>query len=86
MVVPTSNGKAWTLPPALESSPPETLVSFVAIQQLQLDQGTHSGKHKRSLREIQEEEYARQAEENFLKWWTAEEERVKMQNSITPFL
>jgi hypothetical protein len=52
-------------------------VSFVAIQQLQLEQGTSSGKDKRSLLEIQEEEKARQAEEDFLKWWAAEEERVK---------
>src|ERR1700678_177277 len=32
---------------------------------------------KRSLREIQEEERALEAEASFLKWWTAEEERVR---------
>ena len=31
------------------------------------------------LKEIQEEEQARQVEEDFLKWWTAEEERVKLE-------
>lgn len=58
-------------------------VSLVAIQQLQLEQGTSSGRDKRSLREIQEEEKARQAEEDFLKWWTAEEERVKAEAEAT---
>ena len=36
-------------------------------------------KDKRSLREIQEEEHALQAEADFLKWWTAEEERVQQE-------
>jgi hypothetical protein len=35
---------------------------------------------KRSLLEIQEEEQARQAEDDFLKWWAAEEERVKLES------
>ena len=34
---------------------------------------------KRSLREIQEEEHALQAEADFLIWWTAEEERVQQE-------
>ncbi|KAJ7749583.1 hypothetical protein DFH07DRAFT_1035022 [Mycena maculata] len=76
----STGNKAWTQPPpapvAIPSSPVSG-VSFAAIQQLQLEQGTSSGKDKRSLREIQEEEKARQAEEDFLKWWAAEEERVK---------
>lgn len=37
-------------------------------------------KDKRSLKEIQEEERARQAEEDFLKWWAEEEERVRLEN------
>ncbi|KAJ6502123.1 hypothetical protein C8R45DRAFT_1190437 [Mycena sanguinolenta] len=78
----SSGNKAWTQPPpapVAASSPPANVsgMSLVAIQQLQLEQGTSSGKDKRSLREIQEEEKARQAEEDFLKWWAAEEERVK---------
>ncbi|KAF8205776.1 hypothetical protein K438DRAFT_1918026 [Mycena galopus ATCC 62051] len=80
----SSGNKAWTQPPpapvAAPSAPAAVSgVSLVAIQQLQLEQGTSSGKSKdkRSLREIQEEEKARQAEEDFLKWWAAEEERVK---------
>jgi inhibitor of Bruton tyrosine kinase len=37
---------------------------------------------KRSLLEIQEEEQARQAEDDFLKWWAAEEEQVKLEAQI----
>ncbi|KAJ7481215.1 hypothetical protein B0H11DRAFT_2024703 [Mycena galericulata] len=76
----STGNKAWTQPPpapVVAPSSPVSGVSFVAIQQLQSEQGTSSGKDKRSLREIQEEEKARQAEDDFLKWWAAEEERVK---------
>ena len=52
-------------------------MSFVAIQYSQQEQVASSVKDKRSLREIQEEEQALEAEANFLKWWTAEEERVQ---------
>ncbi|KAJ7172083.1 hypothetical protein C8R46DRAFT_137864 [Mycena filopes] len=82
--VSSSSSKAWTQPPpapvaaSSSSSPaPASGASFVAIQQLQLEQGTSTGRDKRSLREIQEEEKAQQAESDFLKWWAAEEERVK---------
>ncbi|KAJ7709467.1 hypothetical protein B0H17DRAFT_1028081 [Mycena rosella] len=79
----SSNSKAWTQPPpapvAAPSSAAVSGMSLVAIQQLQLEQGTSSGRDKRSLREIQEEEKARQAEADFLKWWAAEEERVKLE-------
>lgn len=51
-------------------------MSFVDIQQQQREQVLQS-KGKRSLREIQEEEQAKQEEEDFLKWWTAEEQRLK---------
>lgn len=54
-------------------------MSFMAIQQLQLDQGFAPMNDKRSLRKIQEEEQARQAEDDFLKWWAAEEERVRLE-------
>ncbi|KAJ6490484.1 hypothetical protein DFH09DRAFT_374031 [Mycena vulgaris] len=77
----SSSNKAWTQPPpapvTAPAPPPVSGVSFVAIQQLQLEQGTSSGRDKRSLREIQEEEKARQAEADFLKWWAAEEARVQ---------
>ncbi|KAJ6531261.1 hypothetical protein B0H19DRAFT_1242375 [Mycena capillaripes] len=76
----SSGNKAWTQPPPAPVAAPSSAVSgvsLIAIQQLQLEQGTSSGKDKRSLREIQEEEKARQAEDDFLKWWAAEEERVK---------
>jgi hypothetical protein len=84
------SGPAWTLPPVqpvVESSPPGTSqsLSFAAIQQLQLDQGFVSTPDKRSLLEIQEEEQARQAEDDFLKWWAAEEERVKLESQIPSF-
>lgn len=52
-------------------------MSFVAIQYSQQEQLATPTKDKRSLREIQEEEQALEAEANFLKWWTAEEERVQ---------
>ncbi|KIL60845.1 hypothetical protein M378DRAFT_130290 [Amanita muscaria Koide BX008] len=57
--------------------------SFVAIQQLQLEQasaGLSSKDNKRSLREIQAEEETRQQEQDFLRWWAAEEERVRLES------
>lgn len=64
--------------PAVSPSLPASVMSFVAIQYSQQEQLLASpAKDKRSLREIQEEEQALEAEANFLKWWTAEEERVK---------
>lgn len=62
--------------PAVSPSLPASVMSFVAIQYSQQEQ-LASAKDKRSLREIQEEEQALEAEANFLKWWTAEEERVQ---------
>ncbi|KAK7038072.1 hypothetical protein R3P38DRAFT_2904260 [Favolaschia claudopus] len=81
----SSGNKAWNQPPPVPVATPPASgsgFSFVAIQQLQLEQGTSSGKEKRSLREIQEEEQSRQAEEDFLKWWAAEEERVKAETEV----
>jgi len=76
----SSGGKVWTHPtpePAVSSSLAASVMSFVAIQYSQQEQLTSPAKDKRSLREIQEEEQALEAEANFLKWWTAEEERVQ---------
>lgn len=69
--------------PVVEPTPstPGRAPSFVAIQQLQLDQGVGTIPDKRSLREIQEEEQSRQAEDDFLKWWAAEEERVRLEEA-----
>jgi hypothetical protein len=53
-------------------------MSFLAIQHSQQAQVVVP-KDKRSLREIQEEEHALQAEADFLIWWTAEEERVQQE-------
>ena len=64
--------------PSVSPSLPASVMSFVAIQYSQQEQLLASpAKDKRSLREIQEEEQALEAEANFLKWWTAEEERVQ---------
>ena len=54
-------------------------MSFIAIQQLQLEQEATGApkKDKRSLKELQEEEHAKQVEDDFLKWWAAEEERLE---------
>ena len=54
-------------------------MSFLAIQHSQQARQVVPPKDKRSLREIQEEEHALQAEADFLKWWTAEEERVQQE-------
>ena len=74
--------KVWMHPtpePAVSPSLPASVMSFVAIQYSQQEQllASSPAKDKRSLREIQEEEQALEAEANFLKWWTAEEERVQ---------
>ncbi|KAF8071818.1 hypothetical protein FPV67DRAFT_1482821 [Lyophyllum atratum] len=81
-----ASGKAWNQPPA-QTLPapvaPTIGLSFAAIQQLELDQlAGASGKDKRSLLEIQEEEQALQAEADFLTWWTAEEERVRLETEM----
>jgi len=77
--------KAWSAPtpiaPALVAS--TRGMSFVAIQQLELDHGgssSASSKDKRSLLQIQEEEESKRHEEEFLKWWQAEEDRVRLES------
>ncbi|KAF5316733.1 hypothetical protein D9619_006824 [Psilocybe cf. subviscida] len=76
----TSGGKAWAQPTTqllpTPSVGPTRGISFVAIQHAQQEQ-TMPVVDKRSLREIQEEEHALQEEADFLKWWTAEEERIR---------
>lgn len=59
-------------------------MSFAAIQQLQLEQDATPKVDKRSLLEIQEEEQARQQEADFLRWWTAEEERMRAEQMAVP--
>jgi inhibitor of Bruton tyrosine kinase len=92
----SSNMSAWTLPPvqpsvqpAMSSAPPSTPprsggMSFVAIQELQRELEASAGggrDKKRSLKEIQEEEQARQVEEDFLRWWADEEERLRLEQA-----
>ncbi|PPR01555.1 hypothetical protein CVT24_005881 [Panaeolus cyanescens] len=82
-----SGGKAWTQPPVepvvvrstAHAGSSSGAVSFLDIQQSQQSQHATPTKDKRSLREIQEEEASLQAEADFLKWWTAEEERLKQE-------
>jgi hypothetical protein len=54
-------------------------ISFAEIQQLQSQPNTVATE-RRSLRDIQAEEAELQAEVEFLKWWTAEEERIRLGN------
>jgi len=56
-------------------------MSFAAIQQLQEQEDFVPSKDKRSLKEIQEEERARQVEADFMKWWAAEEERLRLEQT-----
>ncbi|RDX54165.1 hypothetical protein OH76DRAFT_1398482 [Lentinus brumalis] len=85
-----SSGKVWTptpVQPVVQSyATPGSVVSFAAIQLAQAEQDVAPVKDKRSLVEIQEEERARQAEEDFLRWWSAEEERVKAEERATAAL
>jgi inhibitor of Bruton tyrosine kinase len=78
--------KVWMQPtpePAVSPTLPASVMSFVAIQYSQQEQLLASpARDKRSLREIQEEEQALEAEANFLKWWTAEEERVQEEAAL----
>jgi len=39
-------------------------------------------KERRSLRDIQTEEAELQAEAEFMMWWTAEEERIRLENEV----
>ena len=62
--------------PSVQSSP----MSFLAIQQQQ--RNVQAPKVKQSILEIQAEQREKQAEEDFLKWWAAEEERLKAESSV----
>ena len=76
---------AWTTPPPIAPSPPlasasgVSVVSFAAIQQQQREQPSLKGKPKQSLLDIQQEEEAQQVEIDFMKWWTGEEERLRLE-------
>lgn len=75
--------KAWSPVPMQALSAPVTAApaqSFAEIQAMQIQQTMVPEKDKRSLIEIQEEERARQAEADFLKWWANEEERVRLES------
>jgi len=62
-------------------------LSFAAIQQEQQDHDQEQDpKGKRSLLEIQKEEQALREEEDFLKWWTAQEQRLKVETEVAHVL
>ncbi|KAL0581915.1 hypothetical protein V5O48_000145 [Marasmius crinis-equi] len=75
----SSNAQAWAAAPKQQPATVTPGMSFVAIQQLDLEQGATNEKDKRSLVDIQREEQERRQEEEFLRWWQAEEERVRME-------
>ena len=63
------------------------VTSFAAIQRAQEADGAPRKKApQRSLVEIQEEERARQVEQDFLRWWAAEEERLRAEEAATAAL
>ena len=74
----------WTIPDVDPVRQPSSSVpiSFAEIQQLQSQPSdtTIKAKERRSLRDIQAEEAELQAEAEFMKWWTAEEERIRLEN------
>ena len=65
----------------LKSAQQLAAISFVAIQQQERDRATAPSKPKQSLREIQQEEREMQAETEFMKWWQAEEMRLKAEST-----
>jgi inhibitor of Bruton tyrosine kinase len=74
----------WTLPSVEPVYQPSSSapISFAEIQQLQSQPGntTIKSKERQSLRDIQAEEAELQAETEFMMWWTAEEERIRLEN------
>ncbi|TFY75086.1 hypothetical protein EWM64_g8925 [Hericium alpestre] len=72
-------GPSPPVQPVVQPSGPAP--SFVAIQHAQEQQDNASTKDVRSLMEIQAEEQSRREEEAFLKWWAAEEERIRLEES-----
>lgn len=79
----SGGGRAWTLAPVrpvVQSTPSATqLLSFAEIQRLQREQDAGPVRDKRSLKEIQDEERERQQENDFMRWWAEEEERVRQE-------
>ena len=76
------SGNVWLLPPAepVSQPSPSVPISFAEIQQLQSRPHIAAKEEHRSLRDIQAEETELQAEAEFMKWWTAEEERIRLEN------
>ena len=62
-------------------------MSFAAIQEQERERNTIPAKPKTSLREIQAEEARREAdrqqEEDFMRWWNAEEARIQAEEAET---
>ena len=86
LIYSNSGGNVWTLPSGgqpLSRASSSAPISFAEIQQLQSQPDNTvamAKKERRSLRDIQAEEAELQAEAEFMKWWTAEEERIRLEN------
>jgi inhibitor of Bruton tyrosine kinase len=76
---------AWTAVKAKPSADPSpgAITSFAAIQLMQQEEDVLHFGTKQSLKEIQEEERAQKAEQDFLKWWANEEERLRLEREAT---
>jgi len=80
---------AWATPSPQSLQPVSTsssspAPSFADIQQQEQERSIAIPQNKRSLREIQQEQEQNQAEEEFLKWWNAEEARLKTVDRAIP--
>lgn len=79
----TPSGPAWrqsqtaTPPIVSPTTPTGPIRSFLAIQQLQIDEVITPPQAKKSLLDIQAEEHERQEEADFLRWWEEEEQRTR---------
>lgn len=80
----SGTSSAWSAIPSkpVVNTSPGAVKSFVAIQLMQQEEDISPLSIKQSLKEIQEEERAQKAEQDFLKWWANEEERLRLEREI----
>ncbi|KAF8653250.1 hypothetical protein AX16_004048 [Volvariella volvacea WC 439] len=74
----------WTMNPVepISKLTQSTGMSFLAIQQMEMEKTVVHEKPKQSLLEIQKEEHDKRVEDEFLKWWKEEEERVRSETEL----
>lgn len=65
---------------APSTSPSTSGASFATIQRQQQQQVPNKAIPKKSLLEIQREEEEHRVETDFISWWNAEEERLRLQS------